>query len=775
MSVALSQPARRSIPLASSESAAHHAERDGYHRRLPRRALIVWGVLLLAACGAFAAEPPKADPAKLAAQLGSPEVAVKREALYQLGKLGPAAKAALPAIVTALDDPDKQVWTGALAVIASIGPDAAETVPIIIQNLDPGKAKPGTARDRQQLLVRSAFALSKIGAPALPPLIAALEDANAPRRAGAARALGEMGPAAAAAAPALVKNVGHADETVRLETADALGQIGAPAVAPLIAALPDPDEKVRQGAANALAQIGKPAIDAAKPLAALLAKETAVPVRAAALVALSRVGAAPEVAVPLLVEGALNDDAEVRHAAINGLLGNRALTEKAVSPLIAALRSDSLPRRQRVALVLGRMGPTAKPAVPSLIEHAHRETTEPAYGDALSAIGAPAIPLLVEQIATRGTPAEHEWIFKALRGIGAPAVGPLTAALASQNPAVRAGAASAFTGMSITAPEAIKALVALVGDKDPTVRAAALRAVSGIRSEQASVLPKVEAALGDPNPQVRQAAAAALAAMGAVGKLGVDGLLELLKDPDLTTQRNTLQSIGSLGAGGAKAVPALIARLEQADTRVATITALGQIGEASKPAVPKLVGYVENGPDEEKLAAVRALTGIGPASEPALPVLYKLLKASNRDVQIAAVESLVKLEPDDDKLLPVMLPLVMAGNNNGLRRAAAGGLKRFGDKAQPAVPVLLKMLEQDNERTLALGVLKGMKVHAVEELIVKLEDRSTLIRTFACEALGKLGAEAEPALPTLQRRVQLDSDVVRAAAKKAIEQITKKG
>jgi HEAT repeat protein len=137
---------------------------------------------------------------------------------------------------------------------------------------------------------------------------------------------------------------------------------------------------------------------------------------------------------------------------------------------------------------------------------------------------------------------------------------------------------------------------------------------------------------------------------------------------------------------------------------------------------------------------------------------------------------LIKIEPDDDKLLPVILPLATGGNVNGaVRRAAIGGLKRFGDKAQPAVPTLMKMLDLDNERTLALGVLKGMKVHAVDALIVKLEDRSTAIRTFACEALGKLGAEAEPALPTLQRRVQLDSDVVRAAAKKAIEQITKKG
>jgi HEAT repeat protein len=548
-------------------------------------------VLLLAACSAFAAEPPKADPAKLAAQLGSPEVAVKREAIYQLGKIGPAAKAALPAIVAALDDPDKQVWTGALAVIANLGPDAAETVPVIIQGLDPGKAKAGRDRDRQQLLVRSAFALSKIGAPALPALIAALDDESAQRRAGVARALGEMGPAAGEAAPALVKNVGHWDETVRRETADALGQIGAPAVAPLIAALSVTDEKARQGAATALGQIGKPAAAAVTPLMASLQKETSMPARVAMLSALPRVSSlAGGPFAALLVDGSLSDEPEIRHASINGMLGNHAIKTAAVPLLTTALRDAALPRRQRAALALGRMSAEAKPAITALIECARREPQEPAYGDALAAIGLPAIQPLVDQIATKGTPAEHEWIFKALRGMGQPAIGPLTVALASPNPAVRAGAASALTGMAITAPPAIKALVGLVGDKEPTVRAAALRAVGGIRSAQADVLPKVEAALGDPSPQVRQAAAAALAAMGAVGKLGVDGLLELLKDPDVTTQRNTLQSIGGLGTGAGKAVPALIARLDQAETRVATITALGQIGEPAKPAVPRLAG-----------------------------------------------------------------------------------------------------------------------------------------------------------------------------------------
>ena len=72
----------------------------------------------------------------------------------------------------------------------------------------------------------AADALSRIGAEAVPALIAALRDPDAPVRLQAARALSRIGPEAAPAVPALTAALSDHDVLVRRNAARALGQIG---------------------------------------------------------------------------------------------------------------------------------------------------------------------------------------------------------------------------------------------------------------------------------------------------------------------------------------------------------------------------------------------------------------------------------------------------------------------------------------------------------------------------------------------------------------------
>jgi hypothetical protein len=52
---------------------------------------------------------PAADVTRLVRQLGDKDAAARRTAAEELGKLGPSASAALPALVAAVDDPDPEV------------------------------------------------------------------------------------------------------------------------------------------------------------------------------------------------------------------------------------------------------------------------------------------------------------------------------------------------------------------------------------------------------------------------------------------------------------------------------------------------------------------------------------------------------------------------------------------------------------------------------------------------------------------------------------------
>ncbi|MEI9894839.1 MAG: HEAT repeat domain-containing protein [Chthoniobacter sp.] len=171
----------------------------------------------LLATGALADDAASVD--KLTQQLASKDLPARREAAYQLSHLGAAAKPALPALLKALDDDDKQIWSYSMEAIAALGPAAQDATPVLIDRLDGRKSKGRRERDLRQGMMRTAYALSRIGATAVPPLIQALGEGDLSLRLGATRALGGMGPIAHTAIPALIKNLGDAQDPLRDETA----------------------------------------------------------------------------------------------------------------------------------------------------------------------------------------------------------------------------------------------------------------------------------------------------------------------------------------------------------------------------------------------------------------------------------------------------------------------------------------------------------------------------------------------------------------------------
>lgn len=103
---------------------------------------------------------------------------------------------------------------------------------------------------------KAAEALARIGVPAVDPLIQALGHQDEDARWKAAIALGEIGDPRAIAP--LISLFGDEDRFVQSRAAYALGQMGSPALPALIAALEDPSPHIRSGAALALGRIGDP-------------------------------------------------------------------------------------------------------------------------------------------------------------------------------------------------------------------------------------------------------------------------------------------------------------------------------------------------------------------------------------------------------------------------------------------------------------------------------------------------------------------------------------
>jgi hypothetical protein len=148
------------------------------------------------------------------AALGATDVRHRRRAAAALGRLGPAAGEAVEHLLKALDDPDEAVRWWATSSLGDLGPAGSSAVPALVDLL-----KDETIR------FAAIEALAKLGPREVPSLVNALRDPNPLVRLGAVEALGQIGPDAREAYPAIHPLLNDADRRVRESASKALENI----------------------------------------------------------------------------------------------------------------------------------------------------------------------------------------------------------------------------------------------------------------------------------------------------------------------------------------------------------------------------------------------------------------------------------------------------------------------------------------------------------------------------------------------------------------------
>jgi HEAT repeat protein len=317
-------------------------------------------------------------------------------------------------------------------------------------------------------------------------------------------------------------------------------QIGASAVEPLIAAIEDQDQNTRRAAATALGQIGDRR--AVKPLAAVLKdKSNSDDVRQAAIQALGQIGDAHAVKplIAALKHGG-NDD-NVRRAAAEALgqIGDAS----AVKSLGIALKYKSLEVRKAAVQALGQIGAPAIEPLTAALNHA--------YGIQVRIDAATELDNLGWQ-PDEGVAGAAYWVIRKEWDrsvqIGAPAVEPLIAALASIGFRTCEAAAQALG--QIGDARAVKPLIAALKEKNRTERErqAAAQALGQIGDARA-VKPLVSV-LKDKNNEndVRRAAAEALGQIG--DARAVKPLIGMLQHSDRIIRRAAAITLVALHQSG---------------------------------------------------------------------------------------------------------------------------------------------------------------------------------------------------------------------------------
>lgn len=184
-----------------------------------------------------AAEESVPDLARI--MLEDPDLEARLQASLALSKMAPVSRAAVPALARALEDSNAQVRMNAARALFQLREEARPAVPALAKALA-DKSNQAYVDPRLPLTVQQQVALTLGRATArtadgLPALTSALKGADADgMRISAARALGEVGPAARPAADDLRPLLQHENYNVREAAADALERIEGtrPTVAP---------------------------------------------------------------------------------------------------------------------------------------------------------------------------------------------------------------------------------------------------------------------------------------------------------------------------------------------------------------------------------------------------------------------------------------------------------------------------------------------------------------------------------------------------------------
>jgi HEAT repeat protein len=175
-------------------------------------------------------------------------------ALRIMGKLGPAAQAAVPALSKAVADSNPDIRSAAVQALGQIGSTARNVIPGLVQllgdssesvrtasvmalgKIDPNWASGPAAADSAAILARqlgsegipgeiAVHSLTAIGTAAVAALVEVLESGDRIAQENAAKTLGQIGAGAKAAIPALTSATQKSHPWVQAEAAKALAKI----------------------------------------------------------------------------------------------------------------------------------------------------------------------------------------------------------------------------------------------------------------------------------------------------------------------------------------------------------------------------------------------------------------------------------------------------------------------------------------------------------------------------------------------------------------------
>ena len=324
----------------------------------------------------------------------------------------------------------------------------------------------------------------------------------------------------------------------------------------------------------------------------------------------------------------------------------------AVPGLIELVKDRDLPwfTRRQAALILGRMGPRGRAAIPLLVEFL-QETT-----------GQADVPTRL-------------WAAKALALFGP------------------------------EAKSAAPVLNRLMRDQTQPIshRQAMIEVLARIGTAHADVVPGLIEVLTNQSRNVsktaeeralREAATDGIAMIGPAAATAIPALIRATRDPNETLRRKSVAALGAMGARAEIAIAALAESMaldESPAVRDSAVEALAKVGPA---AIAVLKRLIQDREAERRWRAAESLGRMGSAAKPATALLTQALDDKHALVRITAVEALWKITADAKRIMPALI-LELTNEDRRIRIRAFRLITRMGPQAHTAVEPLKKLLKDE--------------------------------------------------------------------------------
>jgi HEAT repeat protein len=566
-------------------------------------------------------------------------------------------------------------------------------------------------------------------------------------------------------APLVVECLGESDLNLRSRATGLLRQLGTPALPALIQGLEHKQPEVVQLCLSLLGNLGPEAKEAGPAIEKCL-KHPMVFIRLAAANAYYFCTKDSKPILPVLLELARGKDLAPRLQAFGILLQLRPIPREAVPLLEAALEEGDMGQRVRAAEALFALDGRTRTTLPVLLTALKNASVGPrgAARFALVKMKSEAkqiVPAVVE-IAKKNTttPALHSDIAIILASMGDEALGPLEKLLTDPEPRLRQMAGSALADMGDKGGELLARALPKADRETQRVICLALHRYQG----KADILaPALIALLKDNDPALREAAVGVLQLVGPRAAAAAKPAVELVLDPKtpVVLRRRLENLLSSIGPGAKDAAPDLIKVLadDKKDefSRLQAASTLGSIGPAARDALPTLVELSKKAKPALRIRALESIWGIDPLHESILPTVADLAKdPDTRSAwpQPTLTQIVGSFGEDAKALVPVLVAQLKDSPSPGIKQQCVVALGRIGPAAKEAISSLKPFLNDTNpglvlEAARALVLLGDTSKEIAPAVARGFKGRSGAVVVATSDVLIQLGPHAASAAEPL--------------------------